>query len=222
MMTDKKQPSPEDTPPVRPAADSPDPHSHPLPKEGPDTDDVPAQEGLVPEVEPDHDELKHLKSKLKKKDGEARQLKKERDDLRDQLLRKMADMENLKKRVEREKSDYTQYALTDFVKTILPILDNLERALGHPDEGNGPSLQEGIRLIHKQFVDTLGKNGVSPIQDVVHQKFDPAIHHALATEESDDVQEPQVIEEMQRGYTLHDRLLRPALVRVRIPRKTRV
>ena len=138
------------------------------------------------------------------------------------LLRKLADMDNLKKRLDREKSDYLQYALTEFIKTVLPILDNLERALNRVDEGDGPSLQEGLRLIHKQFVDTLSKNGVSPIPDVVHHKFDPNLHHALATEESDDVDEPLVIEEMQRGYTLHDRLLRPALVRVRLPRKTHV
>ena len=173
-----------------------------------------------PASAPEHDDDKHLKSKLRKKDAEIKQLKREKEELRDQLLRKMADMENLKKRLEREKSDYYQYALSDFLKDLLAILDNLERALDEPDEGDGKSLQEGVRLIHKQFVDAMRKRGVAPILDVVHQKFDPNLHQALATEESDEVGEPQVVEEMQRGYTLHERLLRPSLVKVRLPRKT--
>jgi len=219
-MTEKKTLPPDDTPSVPPVPEA-------LPSPGPAAAEAkpdsagPAVHGeSAPASEPDPEETKHFKSKLKKKEGELRQLKKERDDLHDQLLRRLADMDNLKKRLDREKSDYLQYALTEFIKTVLPILDNLERALDRADEGDASGLPEGLRLIQKQFVDTLGKHGVSAIPDVVHHKFDPNLHHALATEESDEVEEPQVVEEMQKGYTLHDRLLRPALVKVRLPRKT--
>jgi molecular chaperone GrpE len=176
-------------------------------------------ETVVHEIEIDQEELKTLKNRLKKKDGEIRQLRKEKDDLRDQLLRRLAEMDNLKKRLEREKSEFYQYALAEFLKELLPVLDNLERALEHPDEGNGKSFQEGLRLIHKQFLDALRKRGVSPILDVVDHKFDPALEQALATEESEAVDEPVVAVELQRGYTLNDRLLRPALVKVRMPKK---
>jgi molecular chaperone GrpE len=176
-------------------------------------------EYLAHELELEHDELKNLKSKLKKKEGEVKQLKKEKEELRDQLLRRLADMDNLKKRLERDKSDFFQYALADFIKELLPVLDSLERALERPDEGNGHSFQEGVRLIHKQFLDALRKRGVAPILDVVDRKFDPNHEQALATEESDEVEEPRVVEELQRGYTLNERLLRPALVKVRLPKK---
>lgn len=174
------------------------------------------------EAAPEHgsEEGKTLKAKLKKKEAESKHLKKENDELRDQLLRKMAEMENLKKRLEREKNDYYQYALTDFLQDLLAVLDNLDRALDNPSEGDGRSFQEGVRLIHKQFLEALRKRGVSPIPDTVRQKFDPNLHQALITEESDEVSEPQVAEELQKGYTLHDRLLRPSLVKVRLPKKT--
>jgi len=225
-MTDKKHPAPDGPTPVLPDAEPQPrpPSSAPVPAadQSYEPAEPPAREAAIPGAEDEAEEeaLKHLKHRLKKKEAECRQLRKEKDDLYDQLLRKMADMENLKKRVEREKNEYVQYAVADFIRTILPILDNLERAMEGPPEANGPSLQEGIRLIHKQLGDALRKQGVKAIEDSVNQKFDPNLHHALATEESDEAQEPLVIEEMQKGYVLHDRLLRPALVKVRLPRKT--
>lgn len=216
---DKKQP-PLDDPAKTPGEDASS-GCAPGPDEVPAERSQPAIDGelLVHEIEVEHEELKNLKAKLKKREGEARQLRKEKDDLHDQLLRKLAEMDNLKKRVEREKSEYYQYALLEFVRELLPVLDNLERALEHPDEGDGKSFQEGVRLIHKQFVDALRKRGVAPILDVVHHRFDPNHEQALATEESEEVEEPMVAEELQRGYTLHDRLIRPALVKVRLPKK---
>ncbi len=220
-MIDKKQPPVDDEGQISEDAEAGHPDSaleRSEPKRG-----GPALDGevLIHEIEAEHEELKNLKAKLKKREGEARQLKKEKDELRDQLLRRLADMDNLKKRIEREKDEYYQYALTDFLKELLPVLDNLERALGHPDEGDGKNFQEGVRLIHKQFLDVIRKRGVSPIADVVDHKFDPNLEQALATEESEDVQEPMVAEELQRGYTLNDRLLRPALVKVRMPKKAK-
>jgi len=222
-MTDEKNRPPDDGRPTPPAEEPAHPPEEPRIDLDSDKEEIDyiIEKSKPPSAhEHEHDSDKHLKAKLKKKDAEIKQLKKEKEELRDQLLRKMADMENLKKRLEREKSDYYQYALTDFLRDLLAILDNLERALDKPDEADGKSFQEGVRLIHKQFLDAMRKRGVAPILDVVHKKFDPNLHQALATEESDEVGEPQVSEEMQRGYTLHDRLLRPSLVKVRLPRKT--
>ena len=206
----------------RPEAEGPPGAPEPdLPADDKDEIDyISPKEKREPGPEPGSEAGKTLRAKLKKKETESKQLKKENDELRDQLLRKMAEMENLKKRLEREKNDYYQYALTDFLQDLLAVLDNLERALDNPSERDGRSFQEGVRLIHKQFLDALRKRGVSPIPDTVQQKFDPNLHQALITEESDEVSEPQVAEELQRGYTLHDRLLRPSLVKVRLPKKT--
>lgn len=221
-MTDEKNRPPDDSQPGAPAekpAGLPAEPSIDLDSDKEEIDYISEKSKPVPAPGHEPDD-KHLKAKLKKKDAELKQIKKEKEETRDQLLRKMAEMENLKKRLEREKSDYYQYALADFLKDLLAVLDNLERALGEPDEGDGQSFQEGVRLIHKQFLDAMRKRGVTPILDVVSQKFDPNLHQALATEESDEVDEPRVVEELQRGYTLHERLLRPSLVKVRLPRKT--
>ncbi len=218
-MTDTKQPPWDDRAkgPGEKEPAAPEPNAGECP---PEEVKAPVEpDALVHEVEVEHEELKNLRAKLKKREGEVRQLKREKEDLRDQLLRRLADMDNLKKRVERDKADFYQYALSELIRELLPVLDNLERALERPDEGNGKSFQEGVRLIHKQFLDALRKRGVTPILDVVGHKFDPNREQALATEESAEVEEPTVAQELQRGYTLNDRLLRPALVKVRIPKK---
>jgi molecular chaperone GrpE len=222
-MSDEKNRPPHDGPPDTPAekpAGLPDDLGIELDSDKEEIDYISEKSASAPSPGHEPDAEKPLKAKLKKKDAELKHLKKENAELRDQLLRKMAEMDNLKKRLEREKNDYYQYALTDFLKDLLAVLDNLERALAKPDEGDGQSFQEGVRLIHRQFLDAMRKRGVTPILDVVSQRFDPNLHQALATEESDEVTEPRVAEEMQRGYTLHDRLLRPSLVKVRLPRKT--
>lgn len=220
-MTDKKQPPLEDEAqtPGGAAAGPPDESA-----EGAEAQKAgPVLDGdlLIHEIEAEHEELKNLKAKLKKREGEIRQLKKDKDEIREQLLRRLADMDNLKKRLERDKDEFYQYALSDFLKELLPVLDNLERALGHPDEGDGKNFQEGVRLIHKQFLDALRKRGVSAIGDIVGRRFDPNLEQALATEESEEVEEPVVAQELQRGYTLNDRLLRPALVKVRMPKRAK-
>ena len=171
------------------------------------------------------EESKGLKHKIKKRDAELKalkkeveELKKENDELKDKYLRKLADAENLRKRAEREMADYHLYALSDLLKELLSVVDNFERALATGDETNGKAFQEGVMMIYRQLVELLRKVGVTPIlmQD---KKFDPSHQQAVMTEESEEVQEPEVAEELQRGYLLHDRLLRPAMVKVRIPKK---
>jgi len=162
---------------------------------------------------------KHLKEKLKKREAEVKHLKKEMDALKDQYLRKLAEMDNLRKRIEREKNEYFQFALGDVLLEILSILDNLERALRSTgQEADGKTLRDGIELIYRMTMNLLQRKGVQPIE-VKDARFDPNLHHAMAMEESDAVKEPEVTEVLQKGYMLHNRLLRPSLVKVRIPKK---
>jgi molecular chaperone GrpE len=168
---------------------------------------------------PESEEGRNIKSKLKKRDTEIKQLKKEKEELRDQFLRKLAEMENLKKRLEREKTDYLQYALSELLLELLGVLDNFERALSVAEQGaDGKPFRDGIELIYRMYLNVLLKKGVQPIE-IKDGAFDPNLHHAMATEESDQVKDPEVAEVLQKGYMLHNRLLRPSLVRVLMPRK---
>jgi molecular chaperone GrpE len=169
-------------------------------------------------VRPHGEEDKGLRSKLKKKEAEIKALKEDYDELKDKYLRKLAEMENLRKRFERERSEYLKYALIEFLREMLVLLDNFERALKTRDQSDGQSFQEGVEMIYRQCLDLIKKKGVRPIE-LTDRKFDPTIHQALLTEESDEVEEPEVAEELQRGYWLEDRLLRPSLVKVLVPRK---
>jgi len=176
-------------------------------------------ETVKEEHKPESEEGKNIKSKLKKRDAEIKQLKKEKDELRDQFLRKLAEMENLKKRLEREKADYLQYALSELLLELLGVLDNFERALSVAEQGaDGKPFRDGIELIYRMYLNVLLKKGVHPIE-IKDRAFDPNLHHAMATEESDQVKDPEVAEVLQKGYMLHNRLLRPSLVRVLLPRK---
>jgi len=174
----------------------------------------------VPKAEPSAactEEGRHLKAR--KREAETRQLRAERDELKDQYLRAMAEMDNLRKRVERDRSEYTQYALSELLLELLGVLDNFERALGAADASpEGKSFREGVELIYRMFQSALFKRGVRAIE-VKDRTFDPNIHHAMITEESGAVKEPEIAEVLQKGYMLHSRLLRPALVKVVVPKK---
>jgi len=174
---------------------------------------------------PESEESKGLKHKIKKKDAELKALKKEieelkkgREEQKDIYLRKLADIENLRKRLEREMADFRLYALSGLLIEMLDVVDNFERALATANETNGKAYQEGVEMIYRQLMELLRRTGVTPIlmQD---RKFDPSRQQAVLTEESEKVQEPEVAEELQRGYFLHNRLLRPAMVKVLIPKK---
>lgn len=154
----------------------------------------------------------------RKKDAEIKRLKKECKELKESHLRELAEKENLRKRLEKEKSDFYQYALSEFLTELLSVLDNFQRALDTPQDGDGKNFQEGVRMISRQLMDVIAKQGVKPIE-IKNNAFDPQFHQALETEESDDVTTPEIAQELQRGYTLHERLLRPSLVKVRIPKK---
>lgn len=174
----------------------------------------------------DHEEVKSLKGKLKKKEHELKhqkkeneELKKELSELKDKYLRALAEMDNQRKRLEREKNDFYQFALGDILKDVLSVLDNFERALQSRDQTDGKSFEEGIELIHKLLLDLIRKRGVTLVE-AESIKFDPAIHQAILTEESDEVKEPEIGEVLQKGYKINARLLRPALVKVIVPKKS--
>ena len=141
-------------------------------------------------------------------------LKKERDGLYDRLLRKQAEFENYKKRIDREKSEFMQFASADLMKELLNALDSFDLALKNAaTQPEGQNVLRGFELIYKQMQDTLARFGLKPI-DAKGKKFDPHIHQAVATEVTDQVEENTVIEEMRKGYLLNGRLLRPAMVSV--------
>jgi molecular chaperone GrpE len=140
-------------------------------------------------------------------------LQRERDALQDRLLRTAAEFDNYRKRMDRERADLAAFAAADVVLDLLPIIDNFERALQAPAAGDDEAFRKGIELIHKQMFDLLRKRGVKPIE-ALGADFDPNFHQAVIHESSPDHREGEVIQELQRGYMLGDRLLRPAMVKV--------
>jgi len=141
-------------------------------------------------------------------------LEEELEELRDRSIRTLADFENYRRRAERERDELRRYAAFEAMSDFLPVLDNLERALSAG--GSADDVRVGVEMIRRQMRDLLRQRGVAPVE-ALGQPFDPTIHEAVARDEDPDVDVPTVIEEMQRGYRMHDRLLRPALVKVAMP-----
>lgn len=136
----------------------------------------------------------------------------EAEEQRERVLRLAAELENLKKRQERELADLRQFANENVIKELLPVLDNLERALEHGCQGEAPpALMEGLELVNQDFCKVLARFGVTRLE-AVGQKFDPAFHHAVMEEEAPEANDQTVLRELQRGYLLQNRLLRPAMV----------
>ncbi|MBV8444729.1 MAG: nucleotide exchange factor GrpE, partial [Candidatus Dormibacteraeota bacterium] len=136
------------------------------------------------------------------------------------FVRLAADFENYKRRKTQELMDSRRYASEDAARTMLPVLDNLRRAVEHAPEGGAEDFfVNGLHLVVREFEAALERLGVEPVP-AVGEPFDPAIHEAIGGEESDDVERDTVIAELVPGYRLHDRLLRPAVVRVAHPRPT--
>jgi molecular chaperone GrpE len=143
----------------------------------------------------------------------------ENAEMRDRLLRTMADMENLRRRTEREKSDTARYAISNFARDVLTVGDNLKRTIEHvPAEAaaGDPALKsflEGVELTERELLNALERHGVSRIEPL-GQRFDPNCHQAMFEVDNPDVPEGTVVDVMQQGYMIGDRCLRPALVAV--------
>ncbi|MFY9610434.1 MAG: nucleotide exchange factor GrpE [Blastocatellia bacterium] len=165
-------------------------------------------EGDPPSVSDDEDPYSRLQAQV---DTMAR----EKAGLYDQLLRRAAEFENYRRRIERERTDAYQRARVEVLVEFLPVVDNFERALSSLEDsaGDAEALRHGVELIHKQFKDALAKFGLEPV-NAIGQTFDPHLHEAVTIEATDKHKENTVIEEFQRGYKIGDRLLRPAKVKV--------
>ena len=152
--------------------------------------------------------------KDKTKEGQLKEAQRLAEEFKDKYLRAHAELDNTRKRLIKEKEEYVRFANEDLLSQILYVVDNFDRALGHM---NGTqkvsSILEGIKIIQKQFHSLLEQNGVKRIESL-GKKFDPAVHEAIEHVETDEDKEGVVMEEIQAGYMLNNRLLRPAAVKV--------
>jgi molecular chaperone GrpE len=135
----------------------------------------------------------------------------------DKFVRERADLENYRKRVQREKEEILKYGNESLLLEILPVIDSMERALSHASEEPHVAVIEGVRLTHAMLLSTLKKFGVTPIETSSGSPFDPAFHQAMHQVETTEFPPNTVVEEMQKGYMINDRLLRAALVSVALP-----
>lgn len=140
-------------------------------------------------------------------------LKQERDDLFDRLLRKTAEFDNFRKRVERERKDFTEWAAADVLSDLLAVMDDFDRALAAEAPPAAQAYRTGVELIHRALTDMVRKRGVTVIE-AVGTEFDPHLHQAVSYEVVEGAREGEVVEELRRGYRLGERLLRPSLVKV--------
>ncbi len=145
--------------------------------------------------------------------AERDRLAAEKADLNDRLLRSQAEFQNLRKRAERERLELFEYASTEAVRALLPILDDFERGL--KVESADKEYVNGMELIYQRLYDTLKKLGLEPI-DSKGQPFDPHVHHAIEMMETEEAPDHTILDEFQRGYNFKGRLLRPAMVKVAV------
>lgn len=171
----------------------------------------------VPEVSPEVAEepgtLPDTEAQLAALAAERDQLQAEKAELHDRLLRRQADFENYRKRVERDRSEFIQFAAMETVRELLPILDDFERALRAPTTDQ--EYAKGVEMIYKRLFDALQKVGLEPIE-TEGKIFDPNLHEALDRVETEEAEDLAILEEYQRGYNFKGRLLRPSLVKVAV------
>ncbi len=139
----------------------------------------------------------------------------EKQELYDRLLRKQAELENFRKRMQREKEEFLQHANFDLIRALLPVLDGFDRAFRQRVSNIPAQFYDGLELIHRQLLDTLERAGLTVVESK-GETFDPAIHQAVETVEDPKHRDHEIVEELQRGYKLKHRLLRPALVKVAV------
>ncbi len=139
------------------------------------------------------------------------------DEIQDRLLRRQADFENYRRRVEKDRADFAKFAGMETVRELLPILDDFERAVqaAPAAEGAAGEFIKGVQMIHQRFFDALEKVGLEPITSV-GQPFDPNFHHAVETVENNDADDHTVLEEWRKGYNFKGKLLREAMVKVSV------
>jgi len=172
------------------------------------THELPASESAAEETET----TESTSSRTSGDAGELQKVRAERDMLVDRLARLQAEFENARKRTAREQQDFREYAVADAIKALLPSLDSFERAL-QTSARDKSEFRSGVELIYKQLQDALQKLGLRAIP-AKGEPFDPHLHEAIEMVETSDADDHQILEELQRGYKLKDRLLRPSMVKV--------
>ena len=175
-----------------------------------------AEAGESPAAEVRNEDAQAGRGELDQLQAEYEQVKKERDGLIDRLARLQAEFENARKRAEKEKADFRDYATGSVVEQFLPVLDNFELAL--KSTGTTEQLKAGVELIVKQMEEILRGFQVQPVA-TVGQEFDPRHHEAMGSVEREDLPDQHVAEEIRKGYKLRDKLLRPALVKIAVNSK---
>ena len=143
-------------------------------------------------------------------DADPAELRQQRDDYYERLLRKTAEFDNYRKRTAREQLELTSRAAQRLVNELLPVLDDLERALDAAEEHEEAKLEDGVRLVHRSLVGALQKEGLAEIE--TEGAFDPNVHEALLSQPDDEKESGQILDVLQKGYRLGDRVLRPARV----------
>lgn len=160
------------------------------------------------------DEEKKLFGKNKKKDKKEEAFKQKIDELEDRVKRQMAEFENFRKRTEKEKSAMYEVGARSVIEKILPVVDNFERGLSTiPEEEKGSAFADGMNMIYKQLIGELDKLGVKPIE-AVGKEFNPDFHNAVMQVESEEYESGIVAQELQKGYTYHDTVVRHSMVAV--------
>ncbi len=182
---------------------------------------------LPPEEPPREDDAEPAAPELGQRGGEAadgmdeafqeelQNLQQEIARFKELYLRKLADFDNYRKRQEREMVEFRRYANSELMRDLLPVLDNLERALAAPG-GDGGGLRDGVELVLRLFKNILERHGLFEV-DPLDQPFDPALHEAIQRYEVAGIEEAKVVQVLQKGYRLGERLIRPALVIVAVP-----
>jgi len=145
--------------------------------------------------------------------AERDQLLAEKADLQDRLLRQRAEFDNYRRRADRERSDYLQYAAMELVRDILPALDDFERALQH--ETADQEYAKGVELIYQRLAEILKKLGLEAVE-TAGRRFDPNLHQAVQRVETEEVEDQTIMDEFQKGYNFRGKLLRPAMVKVAV------
>jgi molecular chaperone GrpE len=179
---------------------------------------APAEEGAAQAGDPALlQELESVKAQLELSQTKGRELMEKIKDTHERMVRAVADLDNYRKRAQKEKEEVSKFGIEKLLRDCLPVVDNLDRALEHARGSTDfESLKKGLEMTRKLFGDALGKHGVKTFS-AVGLPFDPRLHEAMQQVESDEVPPNQVLMELVRGYMLNDRLMRPALVCVATP-----
>lgn len=173
-----------------------------------------SSEEISPEEKATEEEVRAETLTLEEMAAEVSRLQERENELTQQFLRLQADFENHKRRTREQMKETILRANENLIRELLPVLDNLERAMAAVSEDNGESVRSGIELVYKQFLDVLQKEGLKPIP-AAGEPFDPRIHEAVMQVETDDPEmDGRVVEELQKGYSFHDRVLRASMVKV--------